>query len=153
MVAFTVRSEFIPLGIRASFYLHHLLISQIVKQRLVRFLAHDKRIYHGDALLSSGVTDISRCNQARIIKGDIFGEHEVTNEVVVCSIQAIGRHPFNTEPGRAGYQASPLPLGQRTSDDHTLSWTELCPTCKGGTQLLIRSSSKNHMIYRPLTSS
>ncbi|KAI9787827.1 MAG: hypothetical protein M1816_007394 [Peltula sp. TS41687] len=50
--------------------------------RLVRFLAHDKRIYHGDALLPSGVTDLGRCTQAKIIKGDIFGEHEVTDEII-----------------------------------------------------------------------
>ena len=50
-------------------------------QRLVRFLAIDGRIYYGDAVLPRGVTDIARAQQARIIEGDIFGRHDVTDQV------------------------------------------------------------------------
>ncbi|AEO53884.1 Fumarylacetoacetase-like protein [Thermothelomyces thermophilus ATCC 42464] len=50
--------------------------------RLVRFLARDGRTYYGDAILPRGVTDISKARQAHIIKGDIFGKHDVTDQVV-----------------------------------------------------------------------
>ncbi|CAF9924580.1 MAG: hypothetical protein HETSPECPRED_005604 [Heterodermia speciosa] len=49
--------------------------------RLVRFLARDGRTYYGDAILPSGVSDIAKTSQARIIKGDIFGKHDVTDQV------------------------------------------------------------------------
>lgn len=49
--------------------------------RLVRFLAKDGRTYYGDAILPSGVTDISKAVQARVIKGEIFGQHRVTDQV------------------------------------------------------------------------
>ncbi|KAJ5889211.1 hypothetical protein N7504_010021 [Penicillium tannophilum] len=48
---------------------------------LVRFLAKDGQIYYGDALLPAGVTDISKATQAKVIKGDIFGQHRVTEQV------------------------------------------------------------------------
>ncbi|KAJ5123424.1 hypothetical protein N7448_009521 [Penicillium atrosanguineum] len=48
---------------------------------LVRFLAKDGHIYYGDAILPSGVSDISQTTQARVIQGDIFGEHRVTEKV------------------------------------------------------------------------
>lgn len=50
-------------------------------QRLVRFLARDGRTYYGDAVLPRGVSDISRAKQARVLKGDIFGKHHVTDQV------------------------------------------------------------------------
>ena len=50
-------------------------------QRLVRFLAKDGRTYYGDAILPSGVTDIAKAKKARIVTGDIFGKHEVSDEV------------------------------------------------------------------------
>ncbi|KAL8724315.1 MAG: hypothetical protein Q9166_008016, partial [cf. Caloplaca sp. 2 TL-2023] len=50
-------------------------------QRLIRFLAKDGTTYYGDAILSSGVTDIAQATQARVIKGDIFGKHHVTNQI------------------------------------------------------------------------
>jgi len=50
--------------------------------RLVRFLAKDGRTYYGDAILPHGVTDISKATQAKVIKGEIFGKHDVTDEVV-----------------------------------------------------------------------
>ncbi|EED20367.1 fumarylacetoacetate hydrolase family protein [Talaromyces stipitatus ATCC 10500] len=49
--------------------------------RLVRFLAKDGQIYYGDAILPSGKADISQITKARVIKGDIFGEHQVTDQV------------------------------------------------------------------------
>lgn len=53
-----------------------------IPQRLVRFLAKDGRTYYGDAILPSGETDIGKAKQARIITGDIFGKHDVTDKVV-----------------------------------------------------------------------
>ncbi|KAJ2971931.1 hypothetical protein NQ176_g7446 [Zarea fungicola] len=49
--------------------------------RLVRFLSRDGRTYYGDAILREGDSDISKAQTARIIKGDIFGKHEVTSQV------------------------------------------------------------------------
>ncbi|KUJ22829.1 uncharacterized protein LY89DRAFT_607663 [Mollisia scopiformis] len=49
--------------------------------RLVRFLAKDGRTYYGDAILPHGVTDIAKAKQAKIIKGQIFGKHDVTDQV------------------------------------------------------------------------
>ncbi|KAK3341106.1 fumarylacetoacetate hydrolase family protein [Lasiosphaeria hispida] len=49
--------------------------------RLVRFLARDGRTYYGDAILPHGISDISKARQARIVKGDIFGIHDVTDDV------------------------------------------------------------------------
>ncbi len=50
-------------------------------QRLVRFLARDGRTYYGDAILPRGVSDISKARQARVVQGDIFGKHQVTDHV------------------------------------------------------------------------
>ncbi|KAI4134921.1 MAG: hypothetical protein LQ347_001129 [Umbilicaria vellea] len=49
--------------------------------RLVRFLAKDGRTYYGDAILPAGVSDIAKTTRARVIKGDIFGKHDVTEQV------------------------------------------------------------------------
>ncbi|RDL36823.1 Uncharacterized protein BP5553_06175 [Venustampulla echinocandica] len=49
--------------------------------RLVRFLAKDGKTYYGDAILPKGITDISKAKQARIIQGEIFGKHRVTNQI------------------------------------------------------------------------
>ncbi|KAG9255058.1 fumarylacetoacetate hydrolase family protein [Emericellopsis atlantica] len=49
--------------------------------RLVRFVARDGQTYYGDAILPAGTTDISKARQARIIQGDIFRTHRVTDEV------------------------------------------------------------------------
>lgn len=49
--------------------------------RLVRFLARNGKVYYGDAILPQGVTDIAKAKQARIVTGDIFGKHEVTDQV------------------------------------------------------------------------
>ncbi|KAL8673708.1 MAG: hypothetical protein Q9168_001869 [Polycauliona sp. 1 TL-2023] len=49
--------------------------------RLVRFLATDGKIYYGDAILPSGIVDLAKATQARVIKGDIFGKHDVTDQV------------------------------------------------------------------------
>ncbi|GKZ94600.1 hypothetical protein AnigIFM63604_011699 [Aspergillus niger] len=50
-------------------------------QRLVRFLAKDGQTYYGDALLSAGVSDIAQATKARVIQGDIFGQHHVTDQI------------------------------------------------------------------------
>lgn len=47
----------------------------------MRFLAKDGRTYYGDAILPRGVTDIGKSQQARIITGDIFGKHDVTDNI------------------------------------------------------------------------
>ncbi|BCR97663.1 fumarylacetoacetate hydrolase family protein [Aspergillus luchuensis] len=49
--------------------------------RLVRFLAKDGQTYYGDALLSAGVSDIAQATRARVIRGDIFGQHQVTDQI------------------------------------------------------------------------
>lgn len=48
----------------------------------MRFIADDGLIYYGDANLPAGETDISKTLQAKVIQGDIFGSHVVTNEVL-----------------------------------------------------------------------
>ncbi|PGH10822.1 hypothetical protein AJ80_07373 [Polytolypa hystricis UAMH7299] len=47
--------------------------------RLIRFLAKDGLVYYGDAILPQGITDISKATSARVIKGEIFGSHTVTD--------------------------------------------------------------------------
>ncbi|KAI1105523.1 hypothetical protein F4804DRAFT_304170 [Jackrogersella minutella] len=49
--------------------------------RLVRFLAKNGKTYYGDAILPAGVTDIAKTKKAHVIKGDIFGKHEVTDQI------------------------------------------------------------------------
>ncbi|PMD52198.1 uncharacterized protein K444DRAFT_648063 [Hyaloscypha bicolor E] len=49
--------------------------------RLIRFLAKDGRTYYGDAILPDGVTDIAKAKQAKIIRGQIFGKYDVTDQV------------------------------------------------------------------------
>lgn len=51
--------------------------------RLIRFLAKDGRTYYGDAILPQGTTDTGKTKQARVIKGDIFGKHDVTEQIAV----------------------------------------------------------------------
>lgn len=53
--------------------------------RLVRFLAKDGRTYYGDAVLPQGISDIGKTKQARVIKGDLFGKHDVTDQIAVCA--------------------------------------------------------------------
>lgn len=48
---------------------------------MIRFLAKDGHVYYGDALLPSGVSDIAEATKARVIQGDIFGQHRVTDQV------------------------------------------------------------------------
>ena len=60
--------------------------------RLVRFLAKDGRTYYGDAILPKGVSDIGRTKQARVIKGDVFGKHDVTEQIAVRSSLAQSYH-------------------------------------------------------------
>ena len=51
--------------------------------RLVRFLAKDGRTYYGDAILPHSVSDIGKTKQARVIKGDLFGDYVVTEQIAV----------------------------------------------------------------------
>lgn len=47
----------------------------------MRFLGRDGRTYYGDAVLPDGVSDVSKATSARVIQGDIFGAHHVTDNV------------------------------------------------------------------------
>ena len=47
----------------------------------MRFLAKDGRTYYGDAILPHGITDIAKAKQAKVIQGQIFGRHDVTDHV------------------------------------------------------------------------
>ncbi|OOQ86077.1 Fumarylacetoacetate hydrolase domain-containing protein 2 like protein [Penicillium brasilianum] len=49
--------------------------------RLIRFLAKDGHVYYGDALLPTGISDIAKATQARVITGDIFGTHRITDQI------------------------------------------------------------------------
>ena len=51
--------------------------------RLVRFLAKDGKTYYGDAILPKGINDVGGVRQARVIKGDVFGEYNVTEQIAV----------------------------------------------------------------------
>lgn len=66
--------------------------SDISNQRLIRFIATNGKIYQGDAILAPGVTDISQSKTAKVITGDPFNEHKVTDEIVqvktlLCPLQ------------------------------------------------------------------
>ncbi|KAE8131863.1 hypothetical protein BDV38DRAFT_275604 [Aspergillus pseudotamarii] len=49
--------------------------------RLIRFLATDGHIYYGDAIMPTGTSDIGKVTRAQVIQGDIFGQHQVTDQV------------------------------------------------------------------------
>ncbi|KAH8422931.1 fumarylacetoacetate hydrolase family protein [Aspergillus melleus] len=49
--------------------------------RLIRFLARDGNVYYGDAILPSGAPDLTGVTKARVIQGDIFGQHRVTEQI------------------------------------------------------------------------
>lgn len=55
----------------------------MILKRLVRFLAKDGRTYYGDAILPQGASDLAKTKQARVIKGDVFGKHDVTEQIAV----------------------------------------------------------------------
>lgn len=44
-------------------------------------MSRDGRTYYGDAILPEGEADIAMAQTARIIQGDIFGSHTVTDQV------------------------------------------------------------------------
>ena len=56
-------------------------ITELISQRLIRFLAKDGQIYYGDALLPPGVSDIAKTTRAKVIEGDIFGSYQVTDRI------------------------------------------------------------------------
>ncbi|KAI9670409.1 MAG: hypothetical protein M1817_004452 [Caeruleum heppii] len=49
--------------------------------RLIRFVSQDGRRLYGEPLLPAGVSNIIKASQARIINGDIFGKHVVTDQI------------------------------------------------------------------------
>lgn len=69
--------------------------------RLIRFLAKDGQVYYGDAILPPGVTDISKVTQAKVIKGDIFGQHQVTDQTaeVKLLLAPLAREDIGTVRG------------------------------------------------------
>lgn len=52
-------------------------------QRLIRFIATDEKTYYGNAILPSGITDVSKVTKANLIEGNIFDSHKVTEKVLV----------------------------------------------------------------------
>ncbi|WEW60344.1 hypothetical protein PRK78_005829 [Emydomyces testavorans] len=66
--------------------------------RLVRFLAKDGRIYYGDAILPTGIKDLAQTTRARVIKGDIFGQHQVTEQIadVAKLLSPLARNDIRT---------------------------------------------------------
>lgn len=90
MPTFSVRS-FIDLSYLADDF------TDVKSQRLVRFLAKDGRTYYGDAILPAGVSDVAKTTQARIINGDIFGKHNVTDQI------AVGNLPIRMAVMRLGH--------------------------------------------------
>ncbi|KAK2768822.1 hypothetical protein FQN54_000682 [Arachnomyces sp. PD_36] len=66
--------------------------------RLVRFLAKDGLTYYGDAILPSGTTNIAKATQARVIKGDIFGSHHLTDHTadIKTLLAPLARHDIRS---------------------------------------------------------
>lgn len=52
-------------------------------ERLIRVVAADGKTYYGDAVLPASTTDLAKTKEARVIEGDIFGKHQVTDELLV----------------------------------------------------------------------
>ncbi|OAA53975.1 fumarylacetoacetate hydrolase family protein [Niveomyces insectorum RCEF 264] len=77
--------------------------------RLIRFLATDGRTYYGDALLPKGVTDIAKTKQARVVVGDIFGKHEVTDEIVDVRLLLSPLAPEDVRTSLSG-PTDPIPV-------------------------------------------
>lgn len=77
------------------------LITNAFIQRLIRFLAKDGQVYYGDAILPPGVTDIAEATQAKVIKGDIFGQHQVTDQTaeVKLLLAPLAREDIGTVRG------------------------------------------------------
>ena len=51
-------------------------------QRLIRFVSFGGEIVYGEPILPPGSNDISKATEARIIKGDIFKNHSVTDRTL-----------------------------------------------------------------------
>ncbi|KAI9039070.1 fumarylacetoacetate hydrolase family protein [Aspergillus affinis] len=49
--------------------------------RLIRFLARDGNVYYGDAILPPGASDLTGVTKARVVQGDVFGQHRVTEQI------------------------------------------------------------------------
>ncbi|KAG0638502.1 hypothetical protein HOY80DRAFT_1077983 [Tuber brumale] len=51
--------------------------------RLIRFIAADGKTYYGEAILPTGISDVSRVAKARVIEGDILSlGYKVTDQVL-----------------------------------------------------------------------
>jgi len=49
---------------------------------LIRFLGKNGKVAYGDAILPSGVTDIGKATQARLIRGSPWTDHVITDQIV-----------------------------------------------------------------------
>ncbi|PFH48532.1 hypothetical protein AMATHDRAFT_5730 [Amanita thiersii Skay4041] len=58
-----------------------LLAVAVEAQRFVRFISTDGKEYTGDAVMPAGVTDASKSTSAKVIRGDILGDFEITDTV------------------------------------------------------------------------
>ena len=107
-------------------------------QRLIRFLAKDGLIYYGDAILPADVTDITKTTQARIIKGNIFGQHHVTDQIAVrnptCST-VLDEQPEVTRHWKVGCKITTVPIGKRRCKNRPMLGTQLRAACKRGLSL------------------
>ncbi|KAL0632950.1 hypothetical protein Q9L58_008179 [Maublancomyces gigas] len=50
--------------------------------RLIRFTTADGMAHYGDAILPSGVTDVSKATKANLIVGNIFASYRVTEKIL-----------------------------------------------------------------------
>ncbi len=94
-------------------------------ERLVRFLAKDGRTYYGDAILPVGVSDIEKTKQARVIKGDIFGKHDVTEQIAVRNSRVIGMASWGTRLSSVGCEITPSAASKRRCEDGEVLRTQL----------------------------
>ena len=67
----------------------------------MRFVARNGRTYYGDAILPRGETDIARAKEARVVTGNIFGKHKVTDRIVDIRILLDPLAPEQTGTVRA----------------------------------------------------
>lgn len=96
-------------------------------QRLIRFIAPDGQIYHGDAILPPGIFDIGCTTQAHIIMGDIFGYYEVTGRIAVRFVSRALNFQFLTTWGgeTVGCEGIAGAVRQGGVEDGEVSWLEL----------------------------
>ncbi|EGV66390.1 hypothetical protein PSN45_003014 [Yamadazyma tenuis] len=54
-------------------------------KRLIRFVSSDGNTYFGDAILPEGSIDVYQCKTAFKINGDIFGDYQLTEEILTVT--------------------------------------------------------------------